>query len=119
MEELKKELTKVFREEDATSKGYLTKEDYKVAVIRLLGYKPSKQEIQSVWKGAEQEAWLTLDQFTDLVLPKLRQRDKSEHIRQVFLSFDRFCHGFVSLEDCRAAFTKVQIMCTCIITQNF
>ena len=107
MEGSKKEILRIFREEDATGRGYLTKEDYKVAVIRLLGYKPSKQEVQSIWNGVEKGAGLTLDQFTEVILPKLRLRDESEHVRQVFLAFDRFCHGFISLEDCRAAFAKV------------
>ena len=107
MEGPKKEISRIFREEVTTSRGYLTKEDYKVAVIRLLGYKPSKQEVQLIWNGVEQGAGLTLDQFTEAMLPKLRLRDESEHVRQVFLAFDRFCHGFISLEDCYAGFAKV------------
>ena len=106
--ELQRLITKVFQSADEEGKGHLTEEDYKVAVIQLLGYKPSKHEIENVWRevGSEGEG-LTLKQFTDLLLPRLLQRDSSEVIRQMFLAFDRFCHGFISLDDCRAAFKKV------------
>ena len=108
--ELQRLITKVFQSADEERKGRLTEEDYKVAVIQLLGYKPSKHEIENVWKevGSEGEG-LTLKQFTDLLLPRLLQRDSSEVIRQMFLAFDRFCHGFISLDDCRAAFKKVGV----------
>lgn len=102
---------KTFYSSDENKKGYLSQEDYKVSIIRLFGYKPSKYELAKVWseKGNEkgQEDGLDLDQFKKLVLPRLKQRDPSEHIRQIFLAFDRFCHGFISLDDCKAAFRKV------------
>lgn len=106
--ELQRLIAKVFQSADEEGKGHLTEEDYKVAVIQLLGYKPSKHEIENVWRevGSEGEG-LTLKQFTDLLLPRLLQRDSSEVIRQMFLAFDRFCHGFISLDDCRAAFKKI------------
>ena len=105
--ELHREICAVFRSADAEGKGYLTREDYKVAVIQLMGYKPSKHEIITVWKRVEPGEGLKLEEFTQFLLPRLQQQDSSEQIRQIFMAFDRFCRGFISLDDCKAAFTKV------------
>ena len=98
-----------FRSADQENKGFLTEEDYKVAIIQLLGYKPSKHELSQIWSetvGAEKG--LALKEFRSIVFPRVSRRDSSEHIRQIFLAFDRFCHGFISQDDCLAAFVKVQ-----------
>ena len=120
-DELTKAITKAFIGADEERKGFLTKEDYKVAVIQLLGYKPSKHEVLRAWSEEVGEGeGLTLNQFSSLMLPRLVQRDSSEHVRQIFLAFDRFCRGFISLDDCKAAFAKVRKLknpcshCLCI-----
>lgn len=103
-------ITKTFYSSDQTEKGYLSREDYKAAIIQLFGYKPSKYELAKIWsEEVKEEKGLDLDQFKKLILPRLTQRDPSEHIRQIFLAFDRFCHGFISLDDCKAAFRKVRL----------
>ena len=105
-----KEVIESFSSADQECKGFLTKEDYKVAYIQLFGYKPSKYEIAKIWSeevGSEGNG-LSSSKFKSIVLPKLLQRDSSEHIRQIFLAFDRFCHGFISQDDCKEAFLKVK-----------
>ena len=108
------EFTKIvvdsFHSADDKGKGFLTKQDYKVSIIQLFGYKPSKHELNGVWSDfvtANGQQGLELDQFKGIVLPRLFQRDISEHVRQTFLAFDRFCRGFISIEDCQSAFLKV------------
>ncbi len=98
-----------FRCADQGNKGFLTKEDYKVSIIQLFGYKPSKHEVSNIWSEtvSTDEEGLALNKFMNIVLPRLSRRDSSDHIRQVFLAFDRFCHGFISQDDCIAAFVKV------------
>ena len=109
MDVQKKLIVSVFQSSDEDKKGYLTKEDYKVAVIKLLGYKPSKYELVTAWKGVCQEEGLSLEQFVQLMYPRVSQKDSSEKIRKIFIAFDRFCHGFISLDDCLSAFNKVSI----------
>lgn len=110
---MQRRISGVFESADEGKKGYLSKRDYKVAIIQLFGYKPSKYEINTSWreKAGEDETGLNLEAFTELVLPRLQAQDSSEKVRQTFMAFDRFSHGFISLEDCKDAFAKVQDMC--------
>lgn len=118
MVDLQKKVATVFASADEDNKGFLTKGDYKVAIIQLFGYKPSKHEIATAWKEVWPEEGLILKSFTDLMLPRLQQQDTSERVRQTFMAFDRFCHGFISLEDCKSAFAKVSLInahhCQCV-----
>ncbi|CAH1263617.1 EFCAB11 [Branchiostoma lanceolatum] len=41
-----------FHEYDSGQKGYLNREDVKVATVSLFGYKPSKFEVDQVFKNA-------------------------------------------------------------------
>jgi Ca2+-binding EF-hand superfamily protein len=100
------QVTALFKDTDRDNKGYLTKEDYKVAVIKLFGYKPSKFEITTTFNNNNNNN-LTLQQFIDVIHPRLKEQDSSEEIRKIFMAFDRFCHGFISQEDCIAAFDKI------------
>lgn len=108
MVELQRLVNNAFDSADNEKKGYLTRWDYKVAIIQLFGYKPSKHELSNVWRGREKDGVLSLKEFTDTVLPRLQKQDPSERARQTFMAFDRFCHGFISLEDCKAAFANVK-----------
>ncbi|XP_072424196.1 EF-hand calcium-binding domain-containing protein 11 isoform X5 [Chiloscyllium punctatum] len=61
-------LEQVFRECDLGQKGYLSREDLKVAVVAAFGYKPSKLEIDMMMAGAVENnlpgcGFLTLDDF--------------------------------------------------------
>ena len=99
---------------DESQKGYLTPEDYKVGVLSLLGYKPSKYEIATVWRthcthdspnhGPE---GLQKDEFISLMAQRLEEQDADEVTRQVFLTFDARCQGFITEQDCVRAFQQV------------
>ncbi|XP_060612865.2 EF-hand calcium-binding domain-containing protein 11 isoform X1 [Anolis sagrei] len=104
----RKRWEKVFEACDEDKKGYLSREDYKVAVVMLFGYKPSKTEVNSAMASVKQnQSGISLEEFL-----KLMSRKKSDHfyhneVRQLFTAFDRQCKGFLSLEDLRKAFNIV------------
>lgn len=89
---LKTDCEKAFRDADEDGKGYLSPEDFKVAVISLMGYKPSKYELASCWKlhcqhtaEGEEPRGLSKAAFVELMLGRLQQQDTDELIRQVGL----------------------------------
>lgn len=113
---LRQDCIKAFEHADEGSKGFLTREDYKVAVLELLGYKPSKYELESVWKvhvcQQQQESTVEClgvnkDRFLAVMFQRLLQKDQDELIRQVFVSFDNHLNGFITLDDCKQAFHEV------------
>ena len=116
-EALRRDCEKAFQDADEEQKGFLTAEDYKVAVVSLLGYKPSKYEIGAVFKPLNSHLLPTepgrpqlgLDKasFVMLMLRRLKQQDTNELIRQMFLSLDVCCQGFISLQNCKQAFKQV------------
>ena len=96
--ELQRLCCDVFKFADEGGKGYLCREDYKVAVVALLGYKPSLVEVNSLWgRGQNASQGLSVEQFTEAMIPRLRGREKEQLTRDVFLAFDRRCQGFLSL----------------------
>lgn len=103
---------KAFQAADEGQKGYLTAEDYKVAVLSLLGYKPSKYEVATVWQTRrqcqeEKEEGLQREAFISLMTQRLRKQDRDDLTRQVFLTFDARCQGFITEADCARAFSQV------------
>ncbi|XP_043552897.1 EF-hand calcium-binding domain-containing protein 11 isoform X2 [Chiloscyllium plagiosum] len=99
----------VFRECDLGQKGYLSREDLKVAVVAAFGYKPSKLEIDMMMAGAVENnlPGLPLEQFTALMSRKLAAQDRYDEIRQIFSAFDARCCGFLTLDDFKRAFADV------------
>ena len=104
--ELQKLCYDVFKFADEGGKGYLCREDYKVAAIALLGYKPSPGEVKTLL-GRGQNEGLSVEQFTEAMIPRLQRREKDQLIRDVFLAFDWRCQGFLSLSECQEEFRKV------------
>ena len=100
---------KAFRLADEEGKGYLTKEDYKAAVISLFGYKPSNYEVEEVWNKhcPNSSVGLVKKGFIDLMTSRLKSQDTDDLIRQIFVSFDRQSRGFISLQDCKDAFRQI------------
>lgn len=108
---------RAFQNAVSSGQDYLTPEDYKVAVLELLGYKPSKYELTSVWtrsckhKGEGQQegagSGLDLDTFVSIMMERLKQKDESELIREVFMSLDVYQRGFITEQDCLGAFEQV------------
>ncbi|XP_059817270.1 EF-hand calcium-binding domain-containing protein 11 isoform X2 [Hypanus sabinus] len=99
----------VFRECDLGQKGYLTREDLKIAVVMMFGYKPSKVETDILLASVQEKhlPGLPLDQFTSLMCRKLAALDRYEEARQIFSAFDVHCRNFLTVEDFKRAFAKV------------
>ncbi|XP_070577429.1 EF-hand calcium-binding domain-containing protein 11-like [Ptychodera flava] len=106
----RKHISAVFHQCDAGHKGHLTKEDLKVAVVSLLGYKPTKYEVEEMLRLADEidgEKCMTLDHFMNVMSSKLSLVDKDDEIRQTFMVFDTQCRGFLTVEDLKKAFSQV------------
>ncbi|XP_048455980.1 EF-hand calcium-binding domain-containing protein 11 [Rhincodon typus] len=99
----------VFQECDLGQKGYLNREDLKVAVVTAYGYKPSKLEMDMMMAEALENnlPGLSIEQFTTLMSRKLAAQDRYDEIRQIFSAFDAHCRGFLTLDDFKRAFANV------------
>lgn len=113
-ENIRARCVKAFRNATRNGQEKLDKEDYKVAVIELLGYKPSKYELENVWKAclgegqvSESGLLLDLETFTAHMSPRLKEKDQDEWIREVFVALDVYQRGFLHESDCVAAFWQV------------
>ena len=98
-----------FQAADEEGKGSLTREDYKVAMLSLFGYKPSKYEVDSVWrdKCGSLEGNLFKERFVSLAVERIKKLDKQSLARQVFLAFDVPCRGFLQKEEWLRALQSV------------
>lgn len=105
-ETLRADCVRAFRNATKEGQEQLYPEDYKVAVLELLGYKPSKYEVSSVWKNAKGEG-LGLEAFVSLMMRRLQQKDGSELVREVFVALDAGQRGFITESDCLKAFKEV------------
>lgn len=107
---VRKECEEAFAAADEGRKGYLTAEDYKVAILSLFGYKPSKSEVLTVWRdncGRDGTEGVTKERFISLAAQRVEQQDKDGVARQVFLAFDVGCQGFLTERDCVSAIKTV------------
>ncbi|XP_030644383.1 EF-hand calcium-binding domain-containing protein 11 [Chanos chanos] len=105
----KKRFETVFHRCDLDGKGYLSREDLKVAVVMLFGYKPSKSETDLLMKQSLHVdcPGVPLEQFVSLMGKKLSVEDRYEKMRQIFSAFDVHCRGFLKLDDFKSAFARV------------
>ncbi|XP_038603103.1 EF-hand calcium-binding domain-containing protein 11 isoform X2 [Tachyglossus aculeatus] len=98
----------VFKVCDEGNKGYLSREDFKVAVVMLFGYKPLKMEIDLVITSEKQNtSGILLEEFLNFIKNKKAAQLHYDEIRQIFTAFDRKYHGFLTLDDFRKAFGQV------------
>ncbi|XP_068942080.1 EF-hand calcium-binding domain-containing protein 11 isoform X5 [Petaurus breviceps papuanus] len=99
---------KVFEACDEDKKGYLSREDFKVAVVMLFGYKPTKIEADSVMTSVNSNtSGICLEEFIKLMEKKKAAQLYQNEIRQIFTAFDRQYRGFLTLEDFKKAFKQV------------
>ncbi|XP_027012864.2 EF-hand calcium-binding domain-containing protein 11 isoform X15 [Tachysurus fulvidraco] len=86
----RKRFVSVFKQCDVEKKGYLSREDLKVAVVMLFGYKPSKSETSMMMEaGVEPNCpGVPLEHFVSLMRRKLPAGDPYEKTRQLFSAFD-------------------------------
>ncbi|XP_006158064.1 EF-hand calcium-binding domain-containing protein 11 [Tupaia chinensis] len=98
----------VFKACDEDNKGYLSREDFKVAVAMLFGYKPSKIEVDSAMSSINPNAsGILLETFLNIIRKKKEAQLYRNEIRDIFTAFDMHYRGFLTLEDFRKAFRQV------------
>ncbi|XP_057589095.1 EF-hand calcium-binding domain-containing protein 11 isoform X2 [Hippopotamus amphibius kiboko] len=103
-----KKWVEVFKACDEDNKGYLSREDFKVAVVMLFGYKPSKIEADSVMSSVDPNtSGILLKEFLDIVRKKKEAQVYRNEIRHIFTAFDRHYRGYLTLEDFKKAFKQV------------
>eukprot|EP00070_Physeter_catodon_P045216 XP_028352110.1 EF-hand calcium-binding domain-containing protein 11 isoform X4 [Physeter catodon] len=103
-----KKWVEVFKACDEENKGYLSREDFKVAVVMLFGYKPSKIEADSAMSSVEPNtSGILLKEFLDIVRKKKEAQLYRNEIRHIFTAFDRHYRGYLTLEDFEKAFKQV------------
>ncbi|KAF5922957.1 hypothetical protein HPG69_013303 [Diceros bicornis minor] len=103
-----KQWGKVFKACDEDNKGYLSREDFKVAIVMLFGYKPSKIEADSVMSSINpNSSGILLEEFLNIVRKKKEARLYWNEIRHIFTAFDRHYRGYLTLEDFEKAFRQV------------
>ncbi|XP_059544313.1 EF-hand calcium-binding domain-containing protein 11 isoform X2 [Myotis daubentonii] len=103
-----KKWVEVFKACDEDNKGYLSREDFKVAVVMLFGYKPSKIEADAVMSSVNPNtSGLTLEEFLNIIRKKKEAQLYRNEIRHIFTAFDRHYCGYLTLEDFQKAFKQV------------
>nr|XP_020755891.1 EF-hand calcium-binding domain-containing protein 11 isoform X3 [Odocoileus virginianus texanus] len=103
-----KKWVEVFKACDEDNKGYLSREDFKVAVVMLFGYKPSKIEADSVMSSVDPNtSGIQLKEFLDIVRKKKEAQLYCNEVRHIFTAFDRHYRGYLTLEDFKKAFKRV------------
>lgn len=104
-------LSVVFHEADDRNKGFLTREDVKVAIAELFGYKPSKYEVDQIMNNYgtrfNNVIGLSLENYMIIMSDKLVAADEDENTRHTFMAFDTNCRGFLAVEDLQRAFSQV------------
>jgi Ca2+-binding EF-hand superfamily protein len=97
----------VFERWDEESKGYLTREQTKLAIISLMGIKPTRCELNQLCGAKTGPIPLDLQRFVDSMRDKYVSRTDDDDTRQAFKAFDRFNNGFLTIMDVKAAFKEV------------
>ncbi|KFV55193.1 EF-hand calcium-binding domain-containing protein 11, partial [Tyto alba] len=96
----------VFEVCDEDNKGDLSREDFKVAVVMLFGYKPS--EVVSVISPVRpQNSGLLFEKLLNLMSAKKAAQLHSNKTRQIFTASDVQGRGFLTFEDFKRAFNPV------------
>ncbi|XP_019599846.2 EF-hand calcium-binding domain-containing protein 11 isoform X1 [Rhinolophus sinicus] len=103
-----KKWVEVFKACDEDNKGYLSREDFKVAVVMLFGYKPSKIEADSVMSSVNPNtSGVLLEEFLNVIRKKREAQLYRNEVRHIFTAFDRHYRGYLTLEDFQKAFKQV------------
>ncbi|XP_018426569.1 PREDICTED: EF-hand calcium-binding domain-containing protein 11 [Nanorana parkeri] len=78
----------VFAACDVGRKGYLSREDFKVAVVMLFGYKPSKLEVDSMLSS--KSGGIREEEFVKMMSVKRSAQLNFGEQRQIFSAFDTY-----------------------------
>jgi Ca2+-binding EF-hand superfamily protein len=100
-------ILEVFSHVDHEGKGYLTRQELKLAIVELFGYKPSKYEVNEILsKESNISTGISRELFSNIMKAKLASKDPNDEIRQLFLACDTRCRGFITFEDAKSIFKQ-------------
>ena len=94
---------------DENGNGFLSREDLKVAMLFLFGYKPSKYEIDQLMrceKHSELNDVMSFGTFSKIMTEKLQIESEDQRTREFFLMLDVKCKGFLTIDDLQHAFKQ-------------
>ncbi|XP_005028679.6 EF-hand calcium-binding domain-containing protein 11, partial [Anas platyrhynchos] len=98
----------VFEVCDEDNKGYLNREEFKVAVVLLFSYKPSKVEVDAVIPSVKPEnSGILFEKFLDLMSARKAAQLYNSETWQIFTAFDVQSRGFLTFEDFKKTFNSV------------
>ncbi|XP_065492935.1 EF-hand calcium-binding domain-containing protein 11 [Caloenas nicobarica] len=90
------------------NKGYLSREDFKVAVVMLLGFKILEVGVESAMSSVgPQNSGLLFGKFLNLMSAKAAAHLYRNETRQIFTVFDVRDRGFLTFEDFKKAFNSL------------
>ncbi|KAM9294356.1 EF-hand calcium-binding domain-containing protein 11 [Gastrophryne carolinensis] len=95
---------RVFAACDEGEKGFLSREDLKVAMVMLFGYKPSKMEVDAILSSIGRTEGVHAEEFVKLMSVKRRAQLDFGQQREIFSAFDVQCRGFLTVDDFKRAF---------------
>uniref|UniRef100_A0A8B9U1G3 EF-hand calcium binding domain 11 n=1 Tax=Anas zonorhyncha TaxID=75864 RepID=A0A8B9U1G3_9AVES len=99
---------RVFEVCDDDNKGYLSREEFKVAVVLLFSYKPSKVEVDAVMSSVKPEnSGILFEKFLDLMSARKAAQLYNSETWQIFTAFDVQSRGFLTFEDFKKTFNSV------------
>ncbi|RDD38559.1 EF-hand calcium-binding domain-containing protein 11 [Trichoplax sp. H2] len=100
-------LMQIISQCDADKKGYLSIDDLQVAMVAILGYKSNKGELEKLLSPEFNFNGISLSACEDLLITKLQEYNINEKIKDIFMSFDAHCRGFLTLSDLMSVFDEV------------
>lgn len=103
---LRKNISESFHRFDDGGKGWLGSGDLKCAVASLVGYKPSKVELEEILRAVPEGAVMDEENFASCMEWRLGIQDPDQRTRQIFKSFDYRCSGFISQADLLKVFSN-------------
>lgn len=95
---------------DTEKKGYLKKEEFKIAQLVILGCKPSKQEVDELMEkhgkliselnsDVKEQFVIDFGKFQQIMIERLMYSDYDDDIMETFRILDARCKGFIDFED--------------------
>mmetsp|Transcript_38348 Transcript_38348/g.83422 ORF Transcript_38348/g.83422 Transcript_38348/m.83422 type:complete len:166 (-) Transcript_38348:123-620(-) len=105
----RQQIDESFHRFDEGGKGWLSRSELKFALASMLGYKPSKVEVNIVMHRCPEgpyEGQVDISMFRAYLEEKLSVIDPDDRMRQLFKAFDVRCLGFIGREDLHKVFAK-------------
>ncbi|TPX40055.1 hypothetical protein SeMB42_g05193 [Synchytrium endobioticum] len=95
------QVNEIFKRVDIDRKGFLSRSEFKIALVGLLSYIPSKFEIDQMLASlrfTDDDVKVTCTDLISLISARL-SIPETDMIRQTFSSFDLNCNGFITPQE--------------------